>query len=358
MNSDISAHFNLNLGGFNLDVAFTVPAQGVTALFGVSGAGKTTVLRCMAGLEKAQGWLRVQGEVWQDDKKFVPAHRRALGYVFQEPSLFPHLSVQRNLEYGYRRITPAARKVQLDQVVELLALQRLLARKTPAGLSGGEQQRVAIGRALLTSPQLLLMDEPLAALDAASKQEIMPYLQRVQRALQIPMFYVSHALDEVARLADHMLLLENGRVAASGGLNEVLSRLDLSTAHREDAGTMIEAQVAAHDLDYHLTRLDFNGGQLWINQVEHAIGTPVRACALARDVSIATTAPQGSSIANILAARIVEMRNEGLSQVSVRLLIGDRHMLLARITRRSCDQLGLSTGMEVFAQVKSVALVV
>lgn len=353
----IHVRFNLPYPGFSLDVDLQLPERGVTALFGPSGSGKTTLLRCIAGLEQAPGGLlKVNDEVWQEGAKFLPVHSRALGYVFQEASLFPHLSVRRNLEYGLKRIPESGRKVQLEQVVELLGLRQLIDRRDPAKLSGGERQRVAIARALLTSPRLLLMDEPLSALDAASKQEILPYLEGLHGELEIPVVYVSHALDEVARLADHVVLLDKGRAIASGALNEILARLDLPTAHLDEAGVVIEARVAAHDEAYHLTRLDFSGGSLWVGKVERAAGTLARARVLARDVSIATVAPQGSSISNILHARITGIHDEGVDKVMVRMDVGASHVLLSRITRRSRDLLGLTVGMEVFAQVKSVAL--
>jgi molybdate transport system ATP-binding protein len=353
----IHARFKLGYPNFVLDVDIELPGLGITAIFGPSGSGKTTLLRCIAGLGRAEGGLlRVNGEVWQEGTKFLPVHRRPLGYVFQEASLFPHLSVLGNLEYGLKRIPPAERKIQLEQVVELLGLSKLIERD-PAHLSGGERQRVAIGRALLTSPRLLLMDEPLSSLDAASKQEILPYLERLHGELEIPVFYVSHALDEVARLADHLVLLERGLVIANGKLSETLSRLDLPTAHLNEAGAVIEAMVSFHDPDYHLTRLDFTGGNLWVSKVNRAAGSMVRARVLARDVSIAITAPHGSSITNILAARIAEIQDEGSDRVNLRLAVGGEHILLSRITRRSRDQLKLSVGTEVFAQVKSVALI-
>ncbi len=354
--SNIHAQFKMQLDSFTLDAAFDVPAQGGTALFGPSGSGKTTLLRCIAGLERAQGSLQVNGEMWQDDKTFVPVHQRPLGYVFQEASLFPHLSVRANLEYGYKRIVPAERKVQLEHVVGWLGLSHLIGRNDPTQLSGGERQRVAIGRALLTSPRILLMDEPLSALDSASKQDILPYLERLHRELDIPVFYVSHAMDEVARLADHLVLLEQGRVIASGELHETLARLDLPTAYYDDAGAVLDATVAQHDERYHLTRLEFSGGSLWVSKVEQPSGNRVRARVLARDVSIATQPPQGSSITNILPARIAEIRDEENDKVMVRMMVGDSQALLSRITRRSRDLLSLASGMDVFAQVKSVAL--
>jgi molybdate transport system ATP-binding protein len=353
----IRARFDLAYPGFALQADMKFPARGITGLFGPSGSGKSTLLRCIAGLERtAGGLLRVHDEVWQDGAKFLPVHRRRLGYVFQEASLFPHLSVRRNLEYGWQRIPAAERKVQLEQVVEWLGLSKLIARKDPSTLSGGERQRVAVGRALLTSPSLLLMDEPLAALDATSKQEIFPYLEQLHSELEIPVLYVSHALDEVVRLADHLVLLQQGRVIASGALNEMLARLDLPPAHLDDAGAVIEAKVAVHDETYHLTLLDFSGGNLWVSKLDRASGEIVRARILARDVSIATVAPHCSSISNILAARITDIRDQGPDRMILRLEVGDGNVLLSRITRRSCDQLGLVVGMGVFAQVKSVAL--
>ena len=355
--TDIRAHFKIQLGSFALDAAFNAPATGVTALFGPSGSGKTTLLRCIAGLERAAGSLNVNGETWQDGTTFVPTHKRPLGYVFQEASLFPHLSVHANLEYGLKRTPISERKVPLEQVVEWLGLGHLIKRRDPAKLSGGERQRVAIGRALLTSPRILLMDEPLSALDSTSKQEILTYLERLHGELDIPVFYVSHAMDEVARLADHLVLLDKGKIIASGALNETLARLDLPIAHFEDASAVIVAAVAQHDEPYHLTRVDFTGGSLWVGKVDQPFGTRVRARVLARDVSIAMQQPYGSSITNILNARIAEVRDEGPDRVSLQLVVGGKHLLLSRITRRSRDQLGLAVGMEVFAQVKSVALI-
>ncbi len=349
----ISACLELERSGFLLDASFTAPLNGVTALFGPSGSGKTTLLRCIAGLERAQGMLSMGGEMWQDEKTFLPVHRRELGYVFQEASLFPHLSVRDNLEYGYRRIAPSKRRVQPEQAIEWLGLSRLVERRDVASLSGGERQRIAIGRALLASPRILLMDEPLAALDAESRHEILCRLEHLQ--FEIPMLYVTHALDEVARLADHLVLLQQGRVIASGPLGETLSRLDLPTAHLDDAGAVIEAVVAEHDMTYALTRLDFIGGSLWVGKVEQPVASRVRARVLARDVSIALQRPRGTSIANILEVVILEVRDEGPDKVNVSMKAGGS-TLLSRITRRSRDLLGLKPGMTVYAQVKSVAL--
>ena len=255
--------------GFRLDVDLALPGRGITALFGPSGCGKTTVLRALAGLERAQGRVVIAGEVWQDDATgvFMPTHQRPIGYVIQEAALFPHLDVQRNLVYGRRRIAADHRKIALEQAVELLGIGHLLTRK-PATLSGGERQRVAIARALLTSPRLLLMDEPLAALDASRKAEILPYLERLHGELAMPIVYVTHAMDEVARLADHLVLMRAGSVLAAGPLSELLARTDLPLAQADDAGVVIDAVVAAHDAPYHLTRLQLPAGGLWIGLVD------------------------------------------------------------------------------------------
>ena len=354
----VKAQFSLRRAGFCLEAELELPARGVSAIFGPSGSGKTTLLRCIAGLERAVGTLDVNGETWQDGRTFKPVHRRPLGYVFQESSLFPHLSVEDNLQYGYRRVPSVQRKVQLEEVVEWLGLGRLLARKDVNALSGGERQRVAIGRALLTSPRLLLMDEPLSALDGASKQDIFPYLKRLTHELDIPVLYVSHALEEVARLASHMVLLHGGRVVASGEVSEMLGRLDLPTAHLDETGVVIEATVESHDAAYHLTRLVFAGGELWVGLVDQPPGSTVRARILARDVSVMLQRPQGTSISNIVAARVTEIRDAGPDKVNVRLALAQGSVLLSRITRRSRDLLALDVGADVFAQVKSVVLAV
>lgn len=344
--------------GFSLDADLALPGKGVTALFGPSGSGKTTLLRCIAGLEKAPGGrLLVNGEVWQDGDFFLPVHRRALGYVFQEASLFPHLTVAGNLDYGVKRSGGNAAHGAVDRagILDLLGIDHLLPRR-PAHLSGGERQRVAIARALLTAPRLLLMDEPLAALDTQRKREILPYLERLHDALSIPILYVSHAPDEVARLADHLVLLEQGRVLASGPLAETMARLDLPTAADEDAGVVITAQVGAQDPDYHLTRLDFPGGVIWVSQREAPLGQSARLRILARDVSIALEGDNPSSILNRVQARVTALAaTDSPAQLLVGLQVGET-ALLARITRRSRDQLGLAPGMAVWAQIKSVAL--
>lgn len=354
----IHARFRLGYPGFALDVDLRLPGRGVTALFGHSGSGKTTCLRCFAGLERAPaGRLEVNGELWQDSEAgvFVPTHRRALGYVFQEASLFPHLTVRRNLEYGMRRVVAAARRVAWDQALALLGIGHLLDR-LPARLSGGERQRVGMARALLTSPRLLLMDEPLAALDHQRKREILPYLERLHDELDIPVLYVSHAPDEVAQLADHLVLLEQGRVVAQGPLAATLARLDLPTALGEDAGVVIEAAIAEHDEAYHLTRLAFPGGSVFVARRPEAVGHRLRFRVHARDVSLAVSRVDGTSITNLLPATVAEVADADTpAHVLVRLDAGGTP-LVARITRRSLDQLQVAPGRRMWAQIKSVAL--
>jgi molybdate transport system ATP-binding protein len=353
----IAAQLRLARSEFTLDVALALPARGVSALFGASGCGKTTVLRALAGLECAAGRVALADEVWQDDAtgRFVPTHRRALGYVIQEAALFPHLDVRRNLDYGMKRIAPAERRIALDQVVDLLGIAPLMARR-PATLSGGERQRVAIARALATSPRLLLMDEPLAALDARRKAELLPYLDRLHEELAIPIVYVSHAIDEVARLADHLVLMEAGRVVAAGPLADMLSRLDLPLPLGEDAGVVLEGVVGERDAQWQLARLDAGACSLWARDQGLPIGRRVRLRVLARDVSI-TLAPQsGSSIGNQLRATVEAVADDshpGLALVRVR--VGGTP-LVGRLTRRSAHALALAPGMTVWAQVKSVAL--
>jgi molybdate transport system ATP-binding protein len=352
----IEVRFEVHHAGFRLALELSLPGQGVSALFGPSGCGKTSVLRAIAGLDVyPQGYLRVGGEIWQEDSRCLPPHRRALGYVFQEPSLFPHLSVRGNLEYGLRRVPAAERRVGFDQAVALLGLAQLLERR-PVSLSGGECQRVAIARALLASPRLLLMDEPLAALDTAAKAAILPFLERLHAELALPVIYVSHALDEVARLADHLVLMEAGQVCAAGPAAEMLTRLDLPLAHRDGAAAVIDATVMGHDAIHHLTWLDFPGGRFSVPKEELTMGCRVRLQVPARDVSLTLERQTSTSILNIFPARVAALAEEDAARVLVRLEAGGGVPLLARVTRKSVDELGLVVGRQVFAQIKGIAL--
>jgi molybdate transport system ATP-binding protein len=352
----ISARFKLTRVNFVLDAEFAIPSRGITALFGKSGCGKTSLLHCIAGLHKiSDGFLRIGGEIWQDEKIFVPTHARALGYVFQEPSLFAHMNVRRNLEYGWKRTPAAQRRVNFDEIIALLGVESLLAQK-PDTLSGGQRQRVAIARALLSSPKLLLLDEPLANLDLDSRAEILPYLEQLHTRLDIPMIYVSHTPAEVAQLADHLLLMEHGRIVANGPLNDILTRPDLAPAQQEEASAVIEGKVAGYEREFQLMQIDVAGGQFSVAYRNLEPGQPVRVRVLARDVSIALEKPQRTSITNILPARIVSISAaENSAQALLRLDLGGA-MILARITRRSVALLNLKPEMDVYAQIKSVAL--
>ena len=353
----IDARFRLARQDFSLDVDIKLPGRGVSALFGHSGSGKTTLLRCLAGLERApDGYLAVGGEVWQEGTAFVPTHKRPLGYVFQEASLFPHLSVRRNLEYGLRRIGDGARRVSLDSAIELLGIGHLLGRM-PDRLSGGERQRVAIARALAVSPSILLMDEPLAALDLARKQEILPYLERLHDELEIPIIYVSHSPDEVARLADHIVVMEAGRAVAAGPLVETLARLDLPLRLGEDAGVVLDGVLAERDETWHLARVDFPGGSLWVREHGVPLGRHVRVRILARDVSLALEHVDHTSIQNLLPGVVEEIADDTHPALAlVRVRVGES-ALVARLTRRSAAALELAPGHRIWAQVKSVALI-
>ena len=351
----IEASFKLSKSDFSLDVDLSIPDSGITSLLGPSGCGKTTLLRAFAGLECCdRGYLRVADVVWQGQDQFLLPHQRPVGYVFQESSLFPHIDVRGNIEYGFKRVPKEERRISLDKAIELSGIGHLLAR-TPDTLSGGERQRVAIARALAVSPRILLMDEPLAALDPARKQEILPYLESMHEELDIPVIYVSHSTDEVARLADYLVLLDNGRVLASGATGEMLTRLDLPLARGENAEALIEAVVAGHDDEYALTYLDFSGGRFTITRKDLPVGCSVRVRVVARDVSLTLESQSGTSILNIFPAVVDEVTTVGDAQVMVRLLAGDVP-LLSRITRKSASQLGLEGGKMVYAQAKSVAL--
>lgn len=352
--ADIEAHFHLNRPGFALAVDLTLPNRGVTALFGPSGSGKTTVLRCIAGLERApQGRLSVNGAIWQDTKNWLPTHRRPIGYVFQEASLFPHLTVLGNLHYGMKR-NPEAQQASLDHAIALLGIAPLLHRK-PGTLSGGERQRVAIARALAVKPRILLLDEPLAALDCARKQEILPYLEQLHDALAIPVLYVSHAPDEVARLADHLVVLEAGRMWASGPLAEVLARLDGPLGLGAATGVVLAGRIGEVDPIWHLARVDFPGGALWVPDPGLPTGRPTRVWVLARDVSLAE-APGASSIQNVLYGVVDAMgADEHPSLALVRVRVG-ASVLLARLTQRALAVLGVVTGKPLWVQIKSAAL--
>ena len=352
---NIEARFNINRAEFTLNVEFAIDCQGVTAVFGPSGCGKTTLLRAIAGLEYSEdGYLRVNDQVWQEGSLFLAPHKRSIGYVFQEASLFEHLNVQGNIEYGLKRLNGAQKKISLDRAIELLGIEGLLTR-APSQLSGGEQQRVAIARALAVNPAMLLLDEPLAAVDERRKNEILPYLESLHSELNIPMLYVTHSRNEVARLADHLLLMDDGKLKATGQVGELFTSLDHSLAHETDAETVIDATVAGYDESFGLSQMDFSGGQFMVATRPLSTGASVRLQVMARDVSITLTHQQQTSILNIFPVTVDQLFQEGEAQMTVRLMAGSVP-LLSRITRKSAEELKLKPGDSVYAQVKSVAL--
>ncbi|RIY01266.1 molybdenum ABC transporter ATP-binding protein [Aureimonas flava] len=356
----IEAAFRGKLGTFSLDAAFQAPMRGVTALFGPSGCGKTTLLRCIAGLQRLEGRLSVGGEIWQDGGTFLPPHRRPIGYVFQEASLFAHRSVRGNLLYGFDRAMrgrdgPPA--IGFDEVCDLLGLERLIDR-SPRHLSGGERQRVSLGRALLSQPRLLLMDEPLSALDAMAKQEILPYFERLHARLALPILLVSHDIAEVERLADRLVLVRGGRVEAEGWINDLLTDPRLPFAGTRGTAAVLSARVLGREAGDGLLRLDLDGQTVLVAAGAVAPGAPVRLRIAAADVSLALDRPSRSTILNVLHARILAIAEAGETEVVVGLGLGGGggQRLQARITRRSLAALELAAGMDVFAQIKGASL--
>jgi len=367
----IAARFAGQLGAFNIDVAIAAPMLGVTALFGPSGCGKTTILRCIAGLQRLPGSLSVGGEVWQDDARgiFRAPHERPIGYVFQEASLFAHLSVKANLLFGQKRALKAGTReeIRLADVVDLLGIGHLLDR-APANLSGGERQRVAVGRALLSQPRLLLMDEPLSALDRITKDEILPYFEALHAQLSIPVIYVSHDISEVERLADALVLLEKGCVLATGALSDLEADPSLPLVHAPEAAVILEGSVASIDETYGLTRLSVPGGSVIVPGRRGPVGAARRLRISASDVSFVHEPPTATTILNCLPVRILTVDRQDVDGVQMNVVArledaqsegkGDEGArIVARVTRKSQEALGLAPGVRTFAQIKSVALV-
>lgn len=354
--SDLALDIRLGFPGFALELAHAFALQGVTALFGQSGSGKTTLLRVIAGHERsASGHVTFDGEVWQDGRAFVPAHRRGVGYVFQDARLFPHLSVAGNLRYADRRAPANAGRIAFDDVVRALDLGPLLERRTNA-LSGGERQRVAIGRTLLTRPRLLLMDEPLAALDVRRKAEILPYVGRLPGTFGVPILYVTHSLDEVTRLADRIVVLSDGHLRAAGDAAEVLERLDLQPeTGRFEAGVALTGRIVGHDSAFRLTRVALDGQLIEVPEVDLPEGAKVRLRVRARDVALAVRRPEGISIRNLLAGHVAEIVEEPDTAFAETLIDLGGQRLRARLTRASVAELALTPGKPVFALIKSIA---
>ncbi len=344
---------------YELNFDLSLPGAGITALFGASGAGKSTLLRAVAGLVKPlNGVIRVKEACWQDDRQniFVPTYKRSLGVVFQDARLFSHLSVTDNLQYGIKRIKTVQKRISLEKAIDLLGIGHLTDRM-PDTLSGGEKQRVSIARALATNPDIMLMDEPLAALDMKRKSEIIPYLQRLNDELRIPILYVSHALEEVSTLADHLVLLDKGCVVATGKTSEMLTRLDLPLAYYDTASAIVDGKVIAEDIAFHLSTFSFPGGNLYLPSTHFTLGKNIRLRIQARDVSLTTEKPEKTSILNILDATVVNLSpTETQGEIMVELDVkGTR--LLSRITHKSAHVLELAKGKPVYAQVKGIAII-
>lgn len=355
----VKAQFELAYEGFALKVDLDLPGRGVTTLFGPSGSGKSTILRCIAGLERSpSGYMSVGAEVWQDEarKVFLTTQQRSLGYVQQASQLFSHLSVEKNLAYGYKRTPQHERRLKWGQVIEMLAIGHLLARQ-PYNLSGGEQQRVAIGRALLASPKLLLMDEPLAALDIARKRELLPFIRRLHDELDIPVIYVSHSLQEVVQITDTLVLLHDGNNVATGPMTELCSALALSSYLGDMSGSVIDTTIAAHEAEFGLSQLSFPGGHFFVPQQALPVGQHQRVHILARNVGIALEAPSvATSFLNILPARIIAVAAPDHHSHSVQIKLDIGVPLLASISLKSLHTLKLVPGQSCFAMIKAVSL--
>ncbi len=351
----LKAAFKVDYPGFKLDIDLQLPASGITVVFGPSGSGKTTLLRCLAGLEKS-GKMELAGQVLQDENISIPVNLRAIGMVFQESRLFPHLKVRENLLYGYKRTPLNSRRLHLEDIGRVLSLEKLQERSIDK-LSGGEKQRVALGRALLTSPKLLLMDEPLAALDAQRKTEIIPFIRKVEKELSIPIIYVTHSMSEVLQLVDTMVILKDGKVVKYGPVGKVFSDIQLrESIGDEHSGAVLNTRVLEHDTSYGITRLDFMGQELSVPIQDISPGQVLRVHIHSKDVSLATQPPEGlTSVLNILKTKVKKIgENIGYS-VDIELDAG--RPLLATITRKSLSNLNLRPGQSVYAYIKAIRMV-
>ncbi len=351
----LKAAFKVDYPDFNFHVDIELPASGITVVFGPSGSGKTTLLRCLAGLEKS-GDMEIAGQVWQDKNIFIPLSRRAIGMVFQESRLFPHLNVRDNLLYGYKRTPVDSRRLYLEEIVRVLSLEKLLERNIDK-LSGGEKQRVALGRALLTSPKLLLMDEPLAALDTKRKTEIIPFIRKVEKELSIPIIYVTHSMSEVLQLVDTMVILKDGKVVNYGPVEKVFSDIHLREAiGDEHLGAVLDTTVLEHDTEFGITRLDFMGQELSVPIQDISPGQGLRVHIHSKDVSLATQPPEGlTSVLNILKTKVKRIGDNTGYSVDIELDAG--RPLLATITRKSLSNLNLQPGQSIYAFIKAIRMV-
>ena len=356
----LSAKFIVSYPEFILNVDLNIPAKGFNVLFGHSGCGKTTLLRCLSGLERSsKGFLKVGNEIWQDEANgiFLPASKRPIGYVFQDARLFSHLSVEDNLKYGYKRSCKPKNSTIFKQVINIMGLAPLL-KQNPGQLSGGEKQRVAIGRSLLTSPQLLLMDEPLASLDTKRKQEIIPYFRRLQTELNIPIFYVTHSLNEVLQLVDTMIVLDKGKLKNVGTMEEIFSNLDLKNRIEPSLlGGVLDATVISQDENYQLTVLEYKGQTIYVPKQKTLVGNKLRIHIHAEDVALSISDAQGkTSVLNILSAKILEVNSASNKNYMTHVKLDIGCPLLATITRKSLKTLNLRPGQTVYAHIKAIRM--
>ena len=369
LNTKFKTHF---ASGFAIDVELNLPSKGITIVFGPSGSGKTTLIRCIAGLVKSEsGYLKVNNEVWQDDDSFLKPHQREVGYVFQEASLFPHLSVSQNIEYGLKRAlkkvhvsasTAYRESPEYQKIIAMLGIEKLLDRR-PQKLSGGERQRVAIARALLNKPKLLLMDEPLASLDEHLKEQILPYLEELPKITNIPIIYVTHSMREVARLADHVVVMQKGKVQSTGSFNQVFAmeqNADSSGIHLRDIATVLQGTFTERESDWQLLKFEFQGGHFWLSDSGESLNKQYRVRIPAKDISISLCDENQSSILNRLPAKVIAVQSyENSANCLVRLKLitpSSGTTLVAQITRKSAHEMGLAPDMSVWAQIKSVSL--
>jgi len=359
MSHDLVIRLNLQRDAFKLQLDVQIPSQGITAILGPSGSGKTSLLRCIAGLEKAQqGYITINDHVWQDNTRnvFLAPWQRSIGYVFQESSLFSHLNVKQNLEYGLKRRSESASRHSLHEAIHLLGIESLLHRSTDS-LSGGEKQRVAIARALATQPQLLLLDEPLASLDDARRKDIMPWLEKLRDEVAIPMIYVSHSIEEISRLANHLIAIEDGGVVYQGDAITGLTQRRSSSLITDDIGALIEGTITEQDSRWHLALFNFDGGNLWLKDTATLLHKTVRVRILAKDISLTLHKCADTSIQNLLLCAVGAIEDDiHPSQALVELKCGNS-LLVARITKKSIDELGIRPGIHVWAQIKSAALI-
>lgn len=357
-NSTVALQLRLQRADFALDVKLQLPSQGITALWGPSGCGKTSLLRCVAGLERPHaGYVNIAGAIWQDDAHgvFFPAWKRSVGYVFQEHSLLPHLDAQANMRLGLRHRLATEDAALVESLIQVLDIGHLLKRRVHE-LSGGERQRIAVARALLMQPRILLLDEPMSALDAERRQEFLPWLMSLREIIRVPVLYVTHSAEEVVKLADHLVVLRKGQAVADGPLESVLSSVAPSVVLGEDAGALLSGTVVHMDTPWHLAKVQFDGGTLWVRNRGLRVGQHLRMRILARDVSVSLHQSADTSIQNLLPCTLLNVASaEHPSQAMLQLQCG-ASVVLARITARAVSQLALEPGMHLWAQIKSVAV--